>query len=139
MVSEIPVAKRRADAPFAADVIYAHRGVELRNAELAATTACLLRAWKTDRSNAGARDSRASPGRVGDSQMPFVARIVGNSDAARSVVAPLFCGRGWVTAVGCLLSHRRTYATMFAATVEDLALLAPADLRPDVEIGTERG
>ena len=123
MVSEIPVAKRRADAPFAADVIYAHRDVELRNAELAATTACLLRAWKTDRCNAGARDSRASPGRVGDSQMPFVARVVGNSDAARSVVALLLGGRGRVTAVGCLLSHRRTYATMFAATVEDLALL----------------
>ena len=79
MVSEIPIAKRRADAPFAADVIYAHWGVELRNAELAVTTACLVRAWKTDRCNAGARDSWAGPGRVGDSQMPVVARFVRNS------------------------------------------------------------
>ena len=120
MVSEIPIAKRRADAPFAADVIYVHRGVGLGNAEHEATTARVLRAWKTDRCHAGLRVSRASPSRVGDSQMPVVARFVGNSPRARSVVALLLCGRGWVT-VGCLLRHRRTYATMFAATVEDSA------------------
>ena len=126
MVSEIPVAKRRADAPFAADVIYAHRDVELRNAELAATTACLLRARKIDRCNAG----RATRGQAPVGSVTRKCRLRRVSSGTRTPRV-----RSWrpysAVAAGSrqrrLLHHRRTYANMFAATVEDLALRASAD------------